>query len=419
MSTRIVALLSALVALLVPASSFAQDLVVIKPNSALHRAHAAKNPATKTPNALTSARVLEDRGDWLRVELNAGSRWEDRCAHEPWEFGFVTVHAWVASTELHEVTTAFVTTTHEDGTSVTVSPGVPIVRKKAGTFARIDKYDWPVDPSANQLGTRFRPNPLKYGNGESRLAKGDLTVGGRKIKGTDGEWFTVNRVIEQDGTTRTRIASRCVHATVAGKLVPPEDGVGGLGLLGALRGQGEDYWDIRQGANATWPEGEPAGRFKQHASLLAKKAAEVDGRVCGDFGENGTKLRVCFAKADGTLRRAQPDDGGGIGISGAFGPAPTELPVSPPIVQRMLRQRSRELLACRDRLPAAERAEIGVLALEFEVLPSGHVQNAVASSDAAPDEVLLCVQKTVAALVFPARKTPTAVTHRLDFKDVE
>jgi hypothetical protein len=358
--------------------------------------------------ARLTLKKLSSKKGWVEVEANGPLKSREHCAAAPWSLEPLALRLWVRESELLPVTAKSVTIKHSDGTRLTASAGVPLSKSKGEWLAELGGHQWPISLKSSEVAKSFSPAPMaKRGRSDWMTATVDIQIGGSAINGTKGDSFDVLSVMETDGKTRYRISGRCFSAVVAGGFEDPPEGVGGLGMLGALMGgDGKDYWQVKKGTEVYWPTGESAGYFKRDSFI--HDSEQVGERICAKFGHE-PEVQTCVAAKDAVRKKAQVlskdvlDSGK---LSDLFGEQPE---ISENVVRRVVEHRRKELDQC---FAKGAGRNGGLVLLSFEVGPDGRVNKP--KLDPKPSSgAEACVLLVLNDLMFQARKSrkPQRVTH--------
>lgn len=401
--------------LLVAAEASAQEYAVISNDTWIHREPGSKTPRFQpdTGDGWITVEKIGDRKGWTQVRFNHIPS-DRRCYGALWALRDIRLDAWVRTDDLATVTLEKVTSRFEDGTSVTLNPGVVVKPRNRG-----DRYDaftaghvWPAKLDPTAVGTSFPPTPIfTHPNGSYRVAKNNFIVGGEPIAKSKGSGYSIRREVEIDGTTRYRLGWTCASAMVLGEFEAPDKGGGGMGLLGALTGGG-DYQYAPKGTSVYW-RGTEVGVTLRDYPL---REAEQDGqRLCKAVGEKmpGGSIRLCFDVDDLEQRTAGASSVAGLlsgdqvrDIDDVLKKTDDLSGMSPAVTRRIVQQRRAQIDACYHAAAKKAGPALGPkVTVEFWVDEHGGVTTSkFLSSELEDDEAKACILRVIDGLIFPAKK---------------
>jgi hypothetical protein len=218
---------------------------------------------------------------------------------------------WVDRSNLLPVTTELTTLRFEDGTSVRLPSGVPILPATADAPARVSAWGFELPLTGSEpapaLGSAFEPVELPAFEPAGSLPPGGLQLAGAPLN--RGTWFSDGpapvSVRDAGGQTFVKLRGGCVELEALAK---PE-GAGGLGLLGSLGtiggggggyggGSSPRFFAVSAGTSVRWPDGSIAGQVRADARLYPPTAPGTGH--CGYFsaGDQSRDVALCFADAD-------------------------------------------------------------------------------------------------------------------------
>lgn len=259
----------------------------------------------QSPGFVWAARVLQRRGDWL--EVGAVRTWLDgmRSIHcvgsDIFNAPGIDVRVWVHVRDFAPVLTKPLQRAFDDGTSVHLLPGTPVVDGRP--WAR--GYWLPIDASehADLLYTPLDPIEVLPGTTGGVVTRLDPLLGGKPVK--------YQRPPHNHASGDHWLAMRGEHFIVGecGQMVlesseTPRAPAGGLGLMGGAA-QSEDMGVVQAGVELMWNDGMTAGVTydKVARSDLLPSTAQT---TCTRIGTNsvargavatGQTAEVCFPTA--------------------------------------------------------------------------------------------------------------------------
>ena len=229
-------------------------------------------PRERRPGQVFTVRRLESRGEWVKV--GGVDRWHDdewRSIHcigsDIFDTHEVNVAVWVHERDLAPVLTAPFELRHEDGTYVSLTPGVPLIGGKPW----LDGYSFPFSVPAESIGLAYEPAPFQEtslppsSNFAAKPASVQVSLGGDRVPWSQPVWSyaeePIVRLTEAIDGKRHLVAERCGSFELAvegsGEFTPLPIG----GVLGGMAGAGEPRPGgmVAAGTPLLWPDGTPAG----------------------------------------------------------------------------------------------------------------------------------------------------------------
>ncbi len=266
-------------------------------------------PREDRPGQVFVARHLESRGPWVKV--GGVNRWIDgdrRPLHcigsDIFDASAVDIAVWVQERDLAPVLVAPLDRRYEDGTSVALNPGAPIL----GERVWVDGYSLPVAPPPESVGLLYRPvEPRPRSRAETSLVAASTlvaTLGGAHVPWSRPVWNYAERPLlsltdEGDGGHHL-IVERCgtLELGFEGEYeaLPPGGVLGGM-----AGGSAQAGGSVAAGTPLLWPDGSPAGSVTEElwrADLLPGQGpmtcfAVGVGRELQAEGFRGDRAEVC------------------------------------------------------------------------------------------------------------------------------
>lgn len=253
-------------------------------------------PREQSPGLHWTVRVHERHGSWLRV--GSVRKWLE--GGEPIhciESNLFRSHAvdpelWVHVDDLVPVIAETMTRTFEDGTDVTLLPGVPVVDGQPW----VEGYWLPVDPKG-LTSVLYRPKPsMPWVDGTQSFVVNDPkpTLNTKTVRYT-GEPRGYGRS-DPGASDFVAMRGKLMEVARCGRVhmrldVPPDSkGVGTARVFGKLCEKSESIATLPKGTPLSWPDGREAGRM-------------ADALVRMDI-DPSTSQRTCFDPQPNAARGA-------------------------------------------------------------------------------------------------------------------
>lgn len=264
-------------------------------------------------------KVLEDRGEWLRVsDPREWLREDDSSLHcigsDLFWVEHFAVELWVRESDLVPVLAQDFTREYDDDTFVALWPGTPIVDQRPWAQG----YHLPVTVPAELVARRYQPSATGKADtpeGFSMVYVDDATFSlGREQVNWRQEVTNYAKsplMVVNEERTRARETGGCGQFELAftGQVRPLDQSGGMLGVLGGVIG-GEQQTvrgiEISEGTELFWPGGQRAGAvvktFKQggaRASASARTCLEIPvGTNLKTTGYRNEQVTVCVESSD-------------------------------------------------------------------------------------------------------------------------
>lgn len=246
----------------------------------------------------------------VRIERNdvrsAPCWWDDTPF--PATSGFDGMYRWQAEVAIESVVPVVRTALSiefDDHTRITVGEGVPAVagdpwgQREWAVSRGLDWGQQPIAVPTSHLGHSYAPRDApSYPGGRGGLV--EPTLDGQPWVGI-GPWGWATGIEPEESTGFALVGDDCIRARVQ-----VEDVSWNLpGVCGGGRGWGTgtlQIWTVREGAEATWPDGSAAGVTLRELDLTTAPVAR-DDRWCFELPMHGGPaptghVTVCHADAD-------------------------------------------------------------------------------------------------------------------------
>jgi hypothetical protein len=326
--------------------------VVLRPAAHLYDAPEGTLRARSPQTLHASAKLLRATDDWLQI---ASSGAPGRCTVGFDPIWNVELRLWVPRAELAPVVEHELELDFDDGTGITIAAGTPVELDGEGRPVAIlsgaTRLELASEPSwEDAVGWRFESALLEEAyarrilpeHTSPELAGQPLppelfdriqapVIAGPKHPPPD-PWPTPRLLVQETWEARggegVVLAGACVRARAIvprrARLDPrPEDLRWALVYIWEpkpyepdLVSDHEERWRVKAGAQATWPDGAPAGSVDENWHVdFAPPGRVVDGRRCFPTAVRlqVTGADLCFEQADLELLPAEPLGPGGGG----------------------------------------------------------------------------------------------------------
>ncbi|HWB75549.1 MAG TPA: AgmX/PglI C-terminal domain-containing protein [Nannocystaceae bacterium] len=366
------------------------------------------------------------------------------CARTLWGVSDFRLRWFVAPEDLASLTTRRVRVEYDDGTAVTLAPGVPLVAdgdawqadalgvklRVAVPADAIDRFYERSDEPLPTPGVKLDPglhkdgDALQYDHGRA-LPEDQLE------RSWDFEQTSISAwdLRERDGRRLVDVRSACAALTVvvsADRIATPSkrDAATALAeasMLGALLTASDEgspaLWRVAVGVDVRWRDGSVAGLVTREHDFRTAPTV-IDGRKCFAIAPTDATIELCFAARDvqeipaveapplgpgdlGGLIGSGGSGAGGLGL-GSLGGSGVKGSLDKDIIHRIVKAHRNEVRFCYEQGLAKHPRLSGKITVSFTIGPTGSVIVSKAKSSTLKDrDVDACIVKAVKRWKFP------------------